>query len=76
MKVERKKPVLKDVEDFIQAAGSPKSKTEEEIHKNLIVSIPLSYHKKLKQMALDEDTTVKLLVKESLTDFFSKRGVL
>lgn len=74
MKVDRKKIEVKDVEDFIRAAETPANIREHEATKNLIVSVPVSFHRKLKQLALDEETTVKILVQEALTDFFIKRG--
>ena len=75
MRVDRKKPDLKGVEDFIRAAEQPQANKEHEATKNLIVSVPISFHRKLKQLALDEETTVKLLVQEALTDYFIKRGL-
>ena len=44
---------------------------QEEIVK-MNVNIPKSFHKKIKQKALDEDTTITEVVRKSLDEYMSK----
>lgn len=53
-----------------KAIASVKDTEEETIRMN--VNIPKAFHKKIKQKALDEDTTVTDIVIKALTEYMSK----
>ena len=58
---------------FTRAAKTPRGRTERDV-RGLLVRVNDAGYRALRQLALDEDTTLQSLAIEALNDLLKKRG--
>ena len=65
-------PAAPDQAAVMRPVGRPKAHAEE--RRGIILRLARPAHRQLRQMALDEDSTVNTLLVEAVNDLFRKRG--